>query len=184
MTTVEPIRSHQDDPISIGFARLGDMDDIFEIETLSFPSHWSYDALAVEVRRLRSYSRVLVARQRGSVIGYTVFWAVVDEAHILNFAVHPDRRRRGVGELMMRAIFREARRMRLKRITLEVRVTNDQARRLYEKMGFRILAIRKRFYEDNGEDANIMWLDEIPEENPENAGMRAPTRRPNTKNPR
>ena len=169
--------------ISFDFARMSDMDDIYDIETRSFPSHWSYDALAVEVRRLRSYSRVLVARQRGRVTGYTVFWLVVDEAHILNFAVHPDRRRERIGERMMRAVFNQARRLRLRRITLEVRVTNHPARLLYEKMGFRTLAVRRRFYEDNGEDAYIMWLDEIPDDDLPQAGQGPLMRRPKTNRP-
>ena len=184
MRPLRSIESPSADDLAIGFARMSDMDDIYEIETLSFPGHWSYDALAVEVRRLRSYSRVLVARQNGRLIAYTVFWVVVDEAHVLNFAVHPDRRRQGIGRRMMQAIFREAKRMGLKRITLEVRVSNDAARQLYEKMGFRTLAVRRRFYEDNGEDAYVMWLDEVPEDNMDQEGLRKLRKVRKTKNPR
>jgi len=141
---------------------MSDMNDIFDIERRSFDSHWSYDALAVEVRRVRSYSRVLVVRRAGRVIAYSVVWSVVDEMHVLNFAVHPDYRRQGVGRRLMNGLFREARRMGLRRMTLEVRVSNEGASRLYEQMGFRTIAMRRRFYEDNGEDAYVMWLDEIP----------------------
>jgi len=142
-------------------ARPDDLDAIYEIERLSFNPHWSRSALAQEVNRLRSHSYVYVARWMGKVIGFSIFWAVVDEAHILSFAVHPDYRRRGVGQAMMEGVLDAAQRLGLRTASLEVRVSNTGAIRLYEKVGFRIAAIRRAFYQDNNEDAYVMWLEEI-----------------------
>jgi ribosomal-protein-alanine N-acetyltransferase len=147
--------------VQIERARPNDLDAIYDIEQLSFNPHWSKNALAHEVNRTRPHSYVFVARLSGEVIGFSIFWAVVDEAHILSFAVHPDYRRRGIGRTMMEGVLDAAKRLGLRTATLEVRVSNTSAIRLYEKMGFRIAAIRRAFYQDNNEDAYVMWLEDI-----------------------
>ena len=86
---------------------------------------------------------------------------MVDEAHITTFAVHPTWRRRGVGQHLLLRMLQLANDRRAREATLEVRLSNMPARRLYEKYGFRPVGIRPRYYSDNGEDALIMTTDAL-----------------------
>jgi ribosomal-protein-alanine N-acetyltransferase len=121
---------------------------------------WPDDAYRNEIltNRLASY---LVARADGAVIGFAGVWVMVDEAHITTFAVDPAWRRRGVGERLLLAVIDVAAERRAREATLEVRLSNMPARRLYEKYGFRPVGIRPRYYSDNGEDALIMTTDAL-----------------------
>jgi len=141
--------------------RQSDLDSVMNIEKASFPTPWSRNAFLSEIYE-NSRACYLVARQNGKVIGYVGIWVILDEGHITNLAVHPDFRRRGVGERLMRAIMDYARSKGAKRITLEVRVSNLGAQKLYEKLGFVSVGIRPGYYHDNGEDAMIMWKNEQP----------------------
>ncbi|MBI3973399.1 MAG: ribosomal protein S18-alanine N-acetyltransferase [Chloroflexi bacterium] len=96
-----------------------------------------------------------------SVVGYGGLWLMVDEAHVTSVAVRPEFRRRGLGELLMLGLFDTAMRMGARFVTLEVRVSNKTARALYEKLGFREVGIRQRYYTDNNEDAVVMWTEEL-----------------------
>lgn len=93
---------------------------------------------------------------RDQIAGFVGIWFIADEAHIVSLGVRPNYRRRGVGELLMLAAFREARRYDMREVTLEVRASNTAAQALYRKYGFRDVGLRKRYYIDNGEDAIIM----------------------------
>jgi ribosomal-protein-alanine N-acetyltransferase len=95
------------------------------------------------------------------VVGYGGLWLMVDEAHVTSIAVRPDFRGRGLGELVMLTLFEIAVRLGARWVTLEVRVSNQVARRLYTKLGFREAGIRPRYYTDNNEDAVIMWSEEL-----------------------
>lgn len=95
------------------------------------------------------------------IIGYGGVWLVVDEAHITTIAVAPAYRGRGVGELLLNALIDHAYALAAQRLTLEVRVGNTNAQRLYLKYGFQVAGTRPRYYTDNGEDALIMWTDPI-----------------------
>jgi len=145
--------------VRFGYAREEDLPDIYDIETRSFSPHWSYNSLAQEVCHPREYSHVLAGKLNGRVVCFTVFWTVVDECHVLNFAVHPDYRRQGIGAAMMDAVLRRMKSLDIRVVTLEVRISNLTARRLYERAGFKPVAIRRGFYQDNGEDAIVMWRD-------------------------
>ncbi len=158
-TPAEMTRFRFPGPIAVEYADLDDLPAIYEIETRSFPTHWSYRILRDEVRRARPHSRVLVARCADRVVGFAIYWIVVDEAHLLNFAVHPAYRRLGIARKLLDAVLEEARRIGLLRATLEVRVSNDGAIALYEEAGFVTVAMRRGYYQDTGEDANVMWLD-------------------------
>ncbi|MBI4639722.1 MAG: ribosomal protein S18-alanine N-acetyltransferase [Candidatus Tectomicrobia bacterium] len=138
-----------------------DLDEVVVIEKQSYASPWPRALFLSELRDVNS-AHLLVARpvHRGTpdhVLGYICFWVVVDEAHIVNVAVHPLYRRQGIGEKLMRETLQYAREVGCLRATLEVRVSNHGAQRLYEKLGFIPVAIRKRYYSDNGEDAIVMW---------------------------
>jgi len=97
----------------------------------------------------------------GFVIGFAGLWLMVDEAHITTIAMHPDYRRRGLGEFMLVSLIDIAYTIGAKWVTLEVRVSNYAAQNLYRKYGFREAGLRHRYYSDNQEDALIMWTDEI-----------------------
>lgn len=96
-----------------------------------------------------------------SVVGFAGLWLMVDEAHVTTIAMHPNFRRRGLGEYMLASLIDIAYEIGAKWVTLEVRVTNYNAQNLYRKYGFREAGLRHRYYSDNQEDALIMWTDEI-----------------------
>lgn len=106
----------------------------------------------------RPWARLRVARvDRGIVVGYALFWHVADEVHLLNVAVAPPERRRGVGRALMRDLLDYARRHAVARVLLEVRASNRAAIALYESLAFERVRVRKGYYAD-GEDAVEMML--------------------------
>ena len=139
---------------------LDDIASVHEIERASFSVPWPDDAYRSEIQtnRLASY---VVARADDAVVGFAGLWVMVDEAHVTTFAVDPRWRRRGVGERLLLALFDLAATRHAREATLEVRLSNMPARRLYEKYGFRPVGIRPRYYSDNGEDALIMTTDPL-----------------------
>jgi len=96
-----------------------------------------------------------------SIVGYAGLWLMTDEAHITTIAVDPDFQGNGIGELLVVALIDRAQQIGARWLTLEVRVSNDVAQRLYEKYTFKEMGIRRRYYSDNGEDALVMWTDPI-----------------------
>ena len=107
---------------------------------------------------LLSFGRKTPPEPDGSrLAGFAGMWIMYDEAHITTIAVDPDYRGQGLGELLLVAMINEALRRGATWITLEVRVSNDLAQRLYRKYGFIVQGTRRRYYSDNGEDAYIMW---------------------------
>jgi ribosomal-protein-alanine N-acetyltransferase len=91
------------------------------------------------------------------LVGLGCFWAIVDEAHITIVAVHPSYQGQGLGQVLLYALLRKAQQRGLERATLEVRASNQPALLLYEKFGFREAGRRRRYYEETGEDALILW---------------------------
>mgnify|MGYP001371473216 FL=1 len=132
------------------------LDGLMEIEGASFSMPWSRDTFEYELEE-NSLAHYFVALDGDRVIGYGGFWAIVNEAHITNIAVHPDYRRKGVGNLIVNALMLNAIRMGITDLTLEVRRSNLGAKGLYEANGFRVEGTRKGYYQDTGEDALIMW---------------------------
>ena len=94
---------------------------------------------------------------RSPVIGFAGMWILYDEAHITTIGVDPAHRGRGLGELLLVAMFDEALRRGANWLTLEVRVSNEPAQALYRKYGFSVHGTRRRYYSDNNEDAHVMW---------------------------
>ncbi|HLO35256.1 MAG TPA: ribosomal protein S18-alanine N-acetyltransferase [Candidatus Deferrimicrobium sp.] len=135
--------------------RLEDLAEVQRIEEASFSTPWPENAYRSELmtNRLASY---LVARVDGRIVAYGGMWLMVDEAHITTFAVHPAWRRQRIGERLLLAFLDLARDRHAREATLEVRLSNLAARRLYEKYGFRPVGLRPRYYSDNNEDALIM----------------------------
>jgi ribosomal-protein-alanine N-acetyltransferase len=137
-----------------------DLPAVHAIEQASFAVPWPNDAYRSELttNRLASY---IVARADATVVGFAGLWVMVDEAHVTTFAVDPRWRRRGVGERLLLGLLDIAVARRAREATLEVRLSNMPARRLYEKYGFRPVGIRPRYYSDNGEDALIMTTEAL-----------------------
>lgn len=139
-----------------------DLDEIVAIENVSFPSPWPKRIFAREIEAKNSYKRVI--RFSGSVVAYIVTWTIYDEVHILNIAVHPEFRKIGLGEMLIRDCLASSIERGLKLVLLEVRVSNSSAIKLYEKIGFKTLSVRKKYYSDTGEDAYVMMY-ELESEN-------------------
>jgi len=137
-----------------------DLPAVHAIERASFSVPWPDDAYRNELltNRLASY---VVARAGVEIVGFGGLWVMVDEAHVTTFAVDPRWRRRGIGEWMLLGLLDRAVERGAREATLEVRLSNMPARRLYEKYGFRPVGIRPRYYSDNGEDALIMTTDPL-----------------------
>jgi ribosomal-protein-alanine N-acetyltransferase len=142
--------------------RLEDLEEVHRIALASFSTPWPENAYRSELmtNRLASY---LVARIDGRIVAYGGMWLMVDEAHITTFAVHPAWRRQRIGERLLLAFLDLARDRHAREATLEVRLSNLAARRLYEKYGFRPVGLRPRYYSDNNEDALIMTTEPLDE---------------------
>ena len=141
---------------------LDDLDQVQAIEKASFTSPWPPHAYRSELESNR-LAQYLVARVDDEVAGYGGMWLMVDEAHITTFAVHPSWRRQRIGERLLLAFLDLAVDRRAREATLEVRLSNLAARRLYEKYGFRPVGLRPRYYSDDNEDALIMTTDALTE---------------------
>ena len=140
--------------------RIADIPEVQAIERASFTSPWPPQAYRseLETNRLAMY---LVGRIEGKVVAYAGVWLMVDEAHITTFAVHPVWRRRRIGERLLLTVLDLSLDRGAREATLEVRLSNLAARRLYEKYGFRPVGLRPRYYTDNGEDALIMTTEPL-----------------------
>jgi ribosomal-protein-alanine N-acetyltransferase len=133
-----------------------DIDGVMNVERESFPSPWPRELFEEEITRDFSHSLVISMPGMTEVAGYIVFWIVYDECHVLNIAVHPSIRRKGLGALLMKKCEEIAVEKEVSRIYLEVRESNVAGRELYCKLGFNCLGIRRKYYSDTGEDARVM----------------------------
>jgi ribosomal-protein-alanine N-acetyltransferase len=133
----------------------GDLNDVMAIEMASFPSPWSCKLFEEEIGRTFSDAVVVVEEPGGEVVGYSICWTVGEESHLLNIAVRPDARGRGIGRALLKECLRRAARAGARRIFLEVRPSNQQAIRIYRREGFRFVGIREGYYTDTGEDAIV-----------------------------
>ena len=134
-------------------ATLADLDAIDAIERHSFPQPWPRATFEAELTR--AHARVTVARDP-EVIGFCNYWLVAGELHVLAIATRPDRRRAGIGRLLLAHALAEARAAACTLATLEVRRGNLPAIALYERAGFATVHVRARYYQDNDEDALVM----------------------------
>ncbi len=147
--------------LEIGPMRADEIDAVHEIERLSQPSPWPRPVFVEEMGR--EWARLVVVRERSGgaapVVAFANYWLVRDEVHLLNLAVHPTRRRRGLGRRLMDHLLEFARAHRCHYLTLEVRRSNAAAIALYEHYGFRPVGVRPRYYQDSREDAIVMALE-------------------------
>jgi ribosomal-protein-alanine N-acetyltransferase len=147
-------------PLVVGPMRMADVAAVLEIERLSFSSPWPAFAFEQELtaNRLAHYR---VARLGDRVVAFGGIWLMVDEAHITTFGVHPDYRRRGIGRRLLLQLAEVALELGSARMTLEVRVSNEPAQRLYRSFGFVVTGRRVAYYSDDGEDALVMTTPDL-----------------------
>ncbi len=149
-----------------------DLPQVVAIERRAFPAPWSLAMFVLELSKPGGVCLVAVCDD--AVLGYEICSRHADVWHLMDIAVDPAQRRRGIGSALVRALLD-----RLpgpdEQVTLEVRPSNDGAVRLYEGFGFKAAGVRRRYYQDNGEDALIMWrtpgtrrgtLDDVPAADP------------------
>jgi len=142
--------------------RVDDVAAVHDIERLSFRTPWPAYAFHQELKgnRLAHY---LVARAGEAIVGFAGIWMMVDEAHITNFAVHPDWRRQAIGRQLLLSLAELSIAIGARRMTLEVRPSNEVAQALYRGFGFDIAGRRPRYYTDDGEDALVMTTPALAE---------------------
>lgn len=138
-----------------------DVDAVVAIELATFPTPWSRDAFMSELTR-NVAARYLVAEIDGQVIGYAGAWLILDESHITNIAIAEAWRGHGYGRRLTEGLLQYLSNLGAVYATLEVRVSNERAQNLYTSLGFVTAGKRKRYYEDNGEDALLMVCEALP----------------------
>ena len=139
-----------------------DVDSVFEIEKTAYGEHhWSKDAFYNEVNNNISCYFSAKNPENSEIVGYLGSWMIVDECHITNVAVALNYRRQKIAQQLLVALIDECYTKLIKYITLEVRVSNTPAIKLYEKFGFKSVGVRKKYYQDNDEDALIMFTENI-----------------------
>jgi ribosomal-protein-alanine N-acetyltransferase len=134
-----------------------DIPEIVSIERLSFSTPWSETSFRSEI--YSRYAVTRVAELNGVVAGYICVKHVADECHLLDLAVRPDYRRRGIARALLDDVIQELRIEGCRFFYLEVRSSNYAARKLYEKFGFNMVGVRKGYYVNPAEDAVIMMME-------------------------
>lgn len=138
-----------------------DVDRVMVVESSAYGEHhWSKDSFYGELsNNLAKY--FCAFSKDDEIVGYAGCWQIIDEAHLTNIAVNPTHQGKKIGEALLQKIIDECYKSEIKYITLEVRVSNTSASKLYEKYGFKSLGERKGYYQNNNEDALIMWTENI-----------------------
>ena len=134
-----------------------DVPQIHEIETLCFAMPWSAESILHDVKENVVARWLVMDDGAGRVLAYAGMWFVLDEAHVCNVAVHPDHRGKGYGKAIFGALVETAKKNSMSLMELEVRRSNLVAQNLYHSFGFIDVGYRKRYYEDNKEDALLMF---------------------------
>ncbi len=140
---------------------LEDAVQVHAIEEATFASPWSLESFQKEMTD-NPCARYLVAEKAGEIIGFAGIWIILEEGHITNIAITEKERGNGYGEMLTKALLQYAANLSVEYITLEVRRSNLRAQGLYGKLGFASVGYRKRYYEDNGEDALLMVNQHLP----------------------
>ena len=146
-----------------------DLDRIEEVERESYPTPWSRSMFAGELAKPSSICLGAFDTEDGALVGYLIISRYVDAWHVMNVAVSPAERRRGIAQHLLERLFELTANDRRRGYTLEVRVSNANAIRLYERLGFQARGLRRGYYTDNREDALIMWKDPLPTGEPASA---------------
>jgi [ribosomal protein S18]-alanine N-acetyltransferase len=142
---------------------LRDLGAIERIERASYPTPWSRSMFASELAKPSSICLGAFDLETDALAGYLVISRYVDAWHVMNVAVDPEQRRRGIATSLLERLFELTAGRGRRGYTLEVRVSNADAIALYERLGFKPRGVRRGYYTDNREDALIMWKDPISE---------------------
>jgi len=136
-----------------------DISQIADLDKICFSVPWSEQAFGKELKENNLAFYILAeVKETGRIVGYAGVWLIQEEGHITNVAVHPDFRRKHIGMAIVEVMMKESRkRAGTKTFTLEARKSNTAAIELYKKFGFLEVGIRKGYYQENNEDAVIMW---------------------------
>ena len=145
---------------------MDDVPAVAAIEAATFPTPWSEDAFRKEITD-NPVARYLVAEKDGAVIGFAGAWIILDESHITNIAILAEHRGNGYGRALTAALMQYLSNLGAAYATLEVRKSNVTAQNLYKSLGYVSVGVRKRYYEDNGEDALLMVCEHMPEADPD-----------------
>ena len=140
---------------------IDDVPQVHAIEQATFPLPWSLADFTYEMTS-NPVARYVVAEQEGVLLGFAGAHIILDEGHITNVAVIKEARGHGLGRLLMDALMQLAANLGARYLTLEVRASNAVAVALYRSLGFIKVSVRKKYYEDNGEDALLMVCDQLP----------------------
>jgi [ribosomal protein S18]-alanine N-acetyltransferase len=141
--------------------QMRDLNAIEQIERASYPTPWSRSMFASELAKPSSICLGAFDLETHELVGYLVISRYVDAWHVMNVAVSPQHRRRGIATMLLDRLFELTAGRGRRGYTLEVRVSNTEAVALYEKLGFKARGVRRGYYTDNREDALIMWKDPI-----------------------
>ncbi|MFZ3579557.1 ribosomal protein S18-alanine N-acetyltransferase [Virgibacillus sp. DJP39] len=136
---------------------LTDIDAVVEVEKMSFSSAWTEDIFYQEIVN-NQFAHYFVVEVDEKVVGYAGLWVVIDDAQITNIAIMPTLRGNKLGEKLFKYTMEQAIRLGSSRLSLEVRVSNIVAQRMYRKFGLVPGGLRKNYYTDNKEDAIVMWV--------------------------
>ena len=137
-----------------------DIDAVLEVEETVFSTPWSRASFETEVDE-NALARYFVAVVASQLVGYAGMWIILDEAHVTNIAVLPSFWGLGIGEKLVTSLMDCARANKVVSMTLEVRTTNERAKKLYSRMGFVSQGVRIGYYSDTCEDALIMWREKL-----------------------
>jgi [ribosomal protein S18]-alanine N-acetyltransferase len=143
--------------------KLRDLGAIERIERRSYPTPWSRSMFAGELTKSSSVCLGAYDNEAHRLVGYLIISRYVDAWHVMNVAVDPEYRGRGIATKLLSHLFEQTAGDGRRGYTLEVRVSNRSAIRLYERLGFKARGVRRGYYTDNREDALIMWKDPVRE---------------------
>ena len=145
---------------------LSDVPAVHRLEEAIFSMPWSEKDFVYEMTE-NKVARYLVIEEAGEIIAFAGAHIILDQAHVTNIAVRQDCRGRGLGRMITRALMQYASNLGAEYLTLEVRQSNATAQNLYKSLGFVKVNVRKRYYEDTGEDAWLMVCDQLPAADPD-----------------
>ncbi len=147
--------------IAVRKMTIDDVPAVSQIDRLSFTMPWPEHSFHYEVAENRSARCFVAETEDRRIAAMIVSWIIVDEMHIATIATHPDFRRQGIGERILRDALLDGRDAGAHLAFLEVRASNESAQAMYRKFGFRASGKRPRYYRDNNEDAILMTLEPL-----------------------
>ncbi|MCZ0704190.1 ribosomal-protein-alanine N-acetyltransferase [Natronobacillus azotifigens] len=143
--------------VNIRPMEVDDIPQVTIIEERSFTLPWTQDIYRKEITD-NNFAHYFVIENKERIIGFCGVWIVLDEAQVTNIAISPDFRGNGYGSMLFQAMLNQVITLGARKLSLEVRVSNNAAKKLYRKFGLKPGGIRKKYYTDNNEDALVMWV--------------------------